>query len=72
MMKRYAVEIEIETYATNRKDALSNALDVLANTDGDLASHCNRITAWVQETNECGVPLMTRKGQSTILSRGTR
>lgn len=57
MMKRYAVTIEIETYATNREHALSQSLDVLANTEDNLATHCNRIVGIIHETDENGTPL---------------
>lgn len=72
MMKRYAVTIEVETYATNQKHALSTALDVLIATDGELKNHYNRIVADVQESDDNGAPLMTRKAKRFVISRGTR
>jgi hypothetical protein len=72
MMKRYAVTIEIETYATNREHALSQSLDVLANTEDNLATHCNRIVGIIHETDENGTPLMTRQPKRIVISRGTR
>jgi fructose-1-phosphate kinase PfkB-like protein len=72
MMKRYQVEIEIETYATSQDHALSHALDVLVNNDAELKHHCNRIVAVVQETDDNGAPLMTRKAKRIVISRGAR
>ncbi len=67
-MKRYAVEIEVEAYASSREKALARALETVRN----LVGTGMRVEAWTQETNERGVPLMDRESKRTVLSKGAR